>query len=438
MKPPTVFLGEMTNPEVEAFLRGPRHGHRADRLDRAARPARPAADRRAHPGRGRPPRRAAGRRAVVAPSINYGLSYPHVGFTGVVHLRIADVHGARRGLCAVGWRRWASGGSCSSTATTTTPTRSPTPARTRPSGCPTGARAFPINYWDGMTAEEAGEFFGPTAGLHANRAETSAVMAIDPALVDMDAGQRGDAAVPRGDQPGRRAHGVLLLDAGLGPSGDAIRDVGRRARVVGRVRRALPRGRHRGDAADARRRRADVRGDAAALRAGRAQPASRVEPGPGAHDPADARARRRARRGRRAGPAASRPRSVIPSSASGLRLAAATAAGSGDARRDEVADRRIEGDDRPGQRRGPDQRDPLTDDLDLEAADPAPAVAGPGDGDRVADEQQPVGRLEPGDERPERRVDVDPVGDELDVGARRRAARRGRRRARGGRCRSSR
>ena len=38
-----------------------------------------------------------------------------------------------------------------------------------------------------MTAEEAGEFFGPTTGLHANRGETSAVMAIDPDLVDLDA-----------------------------------------------------------------------------------------------------------------------------------------------------------------------------------------------------------------------------------------------------------
>src|SRR5207302_3545225 len=50
-----------------------------------------------------------------------------------------------------------------------------------------GARAFPINYWDGMTPEEAGEFFAASSGLHANKAETSAVMAIDPAFVDLDA-----------------------------------------------------------------------------------------------------------------------------------------------------------------------------------------------------------------------------------------------------------
>ncbi|HEY8167254.1 MAG TPA: creatininase family protein, partial [Candidatus Limnocylindrales bacterium] len=58
---------------------------------------------------------------------------------------------------------------------------------------PAGTRAFPINYWDGMTPDESAEYFGPTAGLHANRAETSAVMAIDDALVDLD---RANAEMP--------------------------------------------------------------------------------------------------------------------------------------------------------------------------------------------------------------------------------------------------
>jgi creatinine amidohydrolase len=47
------------------------------------------------------------------------------------------------------------------------------------------ARAYPINYWDGFTPAEAAEFFDLKTGLHANAAETSAVLAIDPALVDM-------------------------------------------------------------------------------------------------------------------------------------------------------------------------------------------------------------------------------------------------------------
>ena len=51
---------------------------------------------------------------------------------------------------------------------------------------PAGVRAFPLNYWDGMTAEEAAEFFDPSNGLHANKGETAAVLAINADLVDMD------------------------------------------------------------------------------------------------------------------------------------------------------------------------------------------------------------------------------------------------------------
>ena len=185
MKPPTVFLGEMTNPEVEAFVRDhdtvvvpigstEQHGPHGPLLTDVLVPVEVA-------------RRVAPRaRAAVAPAINYGLSYPHVGFTGVVHLRIATfmavVEDVAVGLATMGFRRivflnghydntLAIAYACANAA-----------AR-----LPDGARAFPINYWDGMTADEAGEYFGPTAGLHANKAETTAVMAIDPALVDIDA-----------------------------------------------------------------------------------------------------------------------------------------------------------------------------------------------------------------------------------------------------------
>jgi creatinine amidohydrolase len=51
---------------------------------------------------------------------------------------------------------------------------------------PAGTQAYPVNYWDGMTPEQAAEFFDPANGLHANRGETSALLAIDPALVDME------------------------------------------------------------------------------------------------------------------------------------------------------------------------------------------------------------------------------------------------------------
>ena len=39
---------------------------------------------------------------------------------------------------------------------------------------PKGVKAFPVNYRDGLTAEEVAEFSGLKNGLHANAAETSA------------------------------------------------------------------------------------------------------------------------------------------------------------------------------------------------------------------------------------------------------------------------
>ena len=132
---------------------------------------------------------------------------------------------------------------------------------------PAGMHAFPVNYWDGMTAEEAGEFFGPTTGLHANRGETSAVMAIDPDLVDLDA---ANAELPPFPEVTNQApvHTAFFFSApGSVHRATQVGDLGRRPRGVGRVRPALPRGRDRGDGPGARRHRADVRGDAAALTA---------------------------------------------------------------------------------------------------------------------------------------------------------------------------
>ncbi len=185
MKPATVFLGEMTDPEVRAALERTQtiivptgsteqHGPHGPLLTDAIIPTEVA-------------RRVAERiGALVAPPINYALSYPHVGFTGVVHIRVPTFMSLIEDLCAsfasIGFTRivflnghydntYAIAYACATAA----------------ERMPAGVRAFPVNYWDGMTAEEAGEFFGPTTGLHANRGETSAVMAIDAGLVDLDA-----------------------------------------------------------------------------------------------------------------------------------------------------------------------------------------------------------------------------------------------------------
>lgn len=184
MKPDTVFLGELTTLEVEAFLRDhqtvivpigstEQHGPHGPLGTDALIPTEVA-------------RRAAGRvGALVAPAVSYGLSYPHTGFTGVVQLRIPTFMAVIEDLCAslatVGFTRivflnghydntYAIAYACANAA----------------DRMPAGVRAFPLNYWDGMTPAEAAEFFDPSNGLHANKGETAAVLAINPGLVDMD------------------------------------------------------------------------------------------------------------------------------------------------------------------------------------------------------------------------------------------------------------
>jgi creatinine amidohydrolase len=184
MKPATVFLGEMTNPEVEAFLKQhhtvivptgatEQHGPHAPLLTDVLIPQEIA--RRVAPQVG----------AVVAPPISYALSYPHVGFTGLVHIRIPTFMAVIEDLCAafanVGFKRivflnghydntYAIAYACANAA----------------EKLPKDVKAFPVNYWDGMTAEEGAEYSGLKNGMHANAAETSAVMAIDPKLVDLE------------------------------------------------------------------------------------------------------------------------------------------------------------------------------------------------------------------------------------------------------------
>lgn len=184
MKPPTVFLGEMTNTEVEAFLREhhtvivptgstEQHGPHAPLLTDVLIPKEIA--RRVAPTVG----------AVVAPPINYALSYPHVGFKGLVHIRIPTFMALVEDLCAsfaaVGFKRivflnghydntYAIAYACANAA----------------DRLPEGVQAFPVNYWDGMPADVAAQYVSLAKGMHANAAETSAIMAIDANLVDME------------------------------------------------------------------------------------------------------------------------------------------------------------------------------------------------------------------------------------------------------------
>ena len=167
-KPPTVFMGHMTDREVAAFLREhqtvivptgstEQHGPHGPLLTDAIVPTEVA--RRVAPQVG----------ALVAPTINYSLSYPHVGFTGLVHIRIptfmALIEDVAAGLAAVGFRRivflnghydnsYALAYACAQVA----------------ERMPEGAKSFPFNYWDGLTPEQWGLMTENSKGLHAGEA----------------------------------------------------------------------------------------------------------------------------------------------------------------------------------------------------------------------------------------------------------------------------
>jgi creatinine amidohydrolase len=181
----------MTNPEVEQFLEThhtvivpsgatEQHGPHGPLLTDVYIPQEIA--RRAAPAIG----------AVVAPPINYALSYPHVGFTGVVHVKIPTFLALVGDLCesfaTAGFKRivflnghydntYALAYACAMVH----------------EKLPKDVKAFPINYWDGFTVGETAEWLTLKTGLHANAAETSAMLRINPALVDMD---RANAEFP--------------------------------------------------------------------------------------------------------------------------------------------------------------------------------------------------------------------------------------------------
>ena len=196
---------------------------------------------------------------VVAPPISYALSYPHVGFTGLVHIRIQTFMALVEDLCAsfasIGFKRiiflnghydntYAIAYACADAA----------------ERMPRDVQAFPLNYWDALTEAEIAEFSGLKNGLHANLAETSAVLAINPDLVDMDQANAEFPPFPEFTVPTGPVHAAFFFtNPGSVHCGDEERHVGRRARLQCRGGRALHRGGRPLHAGRARQHRPDVR-----------------------------------------------------------------------------------------------------------------------------------------------------------------------------------
>jgi len=195
VKKPSVFLAENTNLEVEAFLRThhtiyipvgatEQHGPHAPIGTDVLLPqeiARRVAERRGD--------------ALVAPPLAYCLSYPHRGFTSEFSLGIgtfmAVIGDLAVSFAKAGFRRivflnghydnsYALAYACAQVA----------------ERLPAGTRAFPFNYWDGLTPDQAATMNGGGADMHAGATETSMLLALDPTLVNMSLANREVLAFP--------------------------------------------------------------------------------------------------------------------------------------------------------------------------------------------------------------------------------------------------
>jgi creatinine amidohydrolase len=185
MKPKSLFLAENTNSEIEEFLKThhtlyvpvgamEQHGpHSAIGTDVfiPQEIARRVCERQGN--------------ALVAAPLNYTLSYPHRGFTSEFSLSFETFMGVVRELALsfarAGFKRivflngqydntYALAHACAQA----------------DEKMPPGAKAFPFNYYDGLTPEQWAVMTENGKGMHAGEGEVSMLLAINPKLVDME------------------------------------------------------------------------------------------------------------------------------------------------------------------------------------------------------------------------------------------------------------
>jgi creatinine amidohydrolase len=144
--------------------------------------------------------------ALVGPPIPFGLAADHRGASGLITLRMDTFMDLVRDVCLSlsddGFTRIVllNGHYCNSHALEFSVSR-------LHDDLPPGTRVYPFPYWAGLNPEEAEQYLSGSAGIHANVGETSAILAIDAKLCDMD---RVRDYVPR--FPELRTHPLTLLD----------------------------------------------------------------------------------------------------------------------------------------------------------------------------------------------------------------------------------
>ena len=183
MKLKSVFLAELTNEDVEKYLRNKgmiiipvgsieQHGRHAPLGTDVIIPQEIAK------------RIAIKLNAIVAPPISYGLSAAHKGFSGLAYLSaktfITVVEDLCKSLSSVGFKRIIFlNGHYTNTAALTLACYEISEK------IPNKTQIYQITYWEALTAEKLNEYLSLKAGFHANVGETSVVMAIDPNLIDL-------------------------------------------------------------------------------------------------------------------------------------------------------------------------------------------------------------------------------------------------------------
>jgi creatinine amidohydrolase len=124
--------------------------------------------------------------ALVAPAVSYGISAGHRGFRGLAYVRsetfISLIEDITVSLAEAGFRRIVFvNGHYTNYPTIITACMN---AATR---LPVGTRAWGVSYWESLPPEQLNEYLSLSSGLHANIGETSAVLAVRPELVDLEA-----------------------------------------------------------------------------------------------------------------------------------------------------------------------------------------------------------------------------------------------------------
>jgi creatinine amidohydrolase len=123
--------------------------------------------------------------ALVGPPVPFGLAGDHRGAPGLAYVRLSTFTALLRDvavtLAEAGFRRvvllnghyvntWAMQYAAGDFA----------------HELPEGTRVYPFAYWLGLPPDRAARYLGPDVGIHANVGETSAILAIDPALCHME------------------------------------------------------------------------------------------------------------------------------------------------------------------------------------------------------------------------------------------------------------